>query len=126
MPNLTSSRIEGSSEPSTVQPSPASPGSHRPLHVEPPSLPDGILPPASVDDSTKIELEQATIGAPSTPDATPHLLRERNHELINFLVRRAIDKCMPSDPHPSLSTLGARQRSAARKPWRSKSDKGEC
>src|ERR1700759_1199457 len=125
MSNLVSSPGEGSSEPSSAQPtaaqpSPPPPGSRPPLPL------DGILPPGSLDGPTKSGAGQGTIGASSTPDAIPHPIRERNHELIDFLVRRAIDKCMPVDPHPALSALGARQRSAARKPRSGKADKREC
>jgi hypothetical protein len=40
---------------------------------------------------------------------------ERDSELIDFLVLRAIEKCMPSTPDPTLSLRGARQRPTRRK-----------
>jgi len=84
MSNLVSSPGESSSEPSSAQPTAAQP-SPPPPGSRPPSPLDGILPPGSLDGPTKSGAGQGTIGASSTPDATPHPIRERNHELIDFL-----------------------------------------
>jgi hypothetical protein len=118
MSNLTSSRI-GSPEPSSArpaaaQPAPPPPGSQSPLRSDLASPSSATLPATGVDGSAKSDVQPSTIGPPSAPDATPHPIRERNHELIDFLVRRAIGKCMPADADPSsLRSSAERTRFAA-------------
>jgi hypothetical protein len=56
------------------------------------------------------DARQDTIDPSLAITSTPRALCERDHELIDFLVRKAIEKCMPTSPNPSLALPGARQR----------------
>lgn len=112
MPNVAPSRTDGSSEPSAAPPELRHPRSALPLGFGPSPTVDRSLPIEHVDGATTTGASHATLGAPSPADAGPRPLSERDHELIDFLVRRAIEKCTPSPPEPSLSAFGARQRSA--------------
>jgi hypothetical protein len=113
MPNLTSSPAEGSPEfssarPATAQPSFPPRGSRPPLRVEASSSPDGFLPLANVDAAPTMDPGHATLNQPRSLDG-------RDHEMIDFLVQKAIETCMPRRPEPP-SPPGARQRSINRKP----------
>jgi hypothetical protein len=115
MPTVTSSSTDrlpepSSSQPHPVVPSPVRPGSRLPLGFGGTSNTDGTLPPDTID------LATTTGAARDMIDATePSPLVERDLELINFLVTKAIEKCTPSNPEPSLALPGARQRSAKRR-----------
>lgn len=115
MPPVTSSSTDrspepGSSQPRALVPAPAPPGSRLPLGFGGTSNTDGTLPPDTID------LATTTGAARDMIDATePSPLVERDLELINFLVTKAIEKCTPSNPEPSLALPGARQRSAKRR-----------
>jgi hypothetical protein len=108
MPNLTSSPTESWPEPAAAQRSPALPGSHPPLHAEPASPPDAFLPLANVEAAPTQEADRANLGQPRRLDG-------RDHEMLDFLVQKAIETCMPRRPEPP-SPPGARQRSINRKP----------
>ncbi|HEX8112745.1 MAG TPA: hypothetical protein VF516_33670 [Kofleriaceae bacterium] len=108
MSNLVSSPGEGSSALAGAQCSPASPGSPPPLHVEPASPQDGILPLANVEAAPTQEADRANLDQ-------PRRLNGRDHEMLDFLVQKAIETCMPRRPEPP-SPPGARQRSINRKP----------
>jgi hypothetical protein len=113
MPHATSSSADRSPEPSSSTrasaPAPVRPGSRLPLGFGGTSNTDGTLPPDRIDIAT------TTGAARDVIDATePHLV-ERDLELIDFLVTKAIEKCTPSSPKPSLALPRARQRSAKRR-----------
>lgn len=114
MPDPTSSRDDDSCEPATAHPLNVAPRSDPPLERPPSSPAEATLPPVSAGERGKIGGGPATIGESSPPDTNLRPLRERDRELIDFLVRKAIEKCMPPEPNPSLSMLGTRQRSARR------------
>jgi hypothetical protein len=115
MPPVTSSSSDrapgpSSSEPRASDPAPVPPGSRLPLGFGGTSNTDGTLPPDRIDIAT------TTGAARDMIDATePSHLVERDLELIDFLVTKAIEKCTPSTPEPSLTLPGARQRSAKRR-----------
>jgi hypothetical protein len=71
---------------------------------------DGTLPPGRIDTATTTSAARDMIHATERP----HLV-ERDLELIDFLVTKAIKKCTPSSPEPSLALPGARQRSSKRR-----------
>jgi len=93
-----------------LDPAPVPPGSRLPLGFGGTSNTDGTLPPDRINTAT-------TTGAARDMIYTtePSQLVERDLELINFLVTKAIEKCTPSSPEPSLALPGARQRSAKRR-----------
>ena len=112
MPNLTSSPAEGSPEfssarPATAQPSPP-PGSHPALRMDASSSPHGLLPLANVAFAPTLAPARANLDQPRSLDG-------RDHEMIDFLVQKAIETCMPRRTEPP-SPPGARQRSINRKP----------
>jgi hypothetical protein len=115
MPNVATPRTDGSSDPSTAHPEPERPRSALPLGFGPWPSSDGNLPPDRVDGVATFGGACATIGASSTTDGAPRALHERDNELIDFLVRKAIEKCMPSRPDPSISMRSAGQRASRRK-----------
>src|SRR5215467_13775715 len=108
MPSLPSSPVDGSPEPAAAQRSPASPGSHPPLHVESASPPNAFLPLANVEAAPTQEADRANLGQPRRLDG-------HDHEMLDFLVQKAIETCIPRRPEPP-SPPGARQRSIRRKP----------
>jgi hypothetical protein len=106
---LRSRARPSSSEQRTSDPAPGPPGSRLPLGFGGTSNADGTLPARSVDMAT------TTGAARDIIDATePPALVERDLELIDFLVTKAIEKCTPASPEPLLALPGARQRSAKR------------
>jgi hypothetical protein len=108
MPNLFSSPIDDSTESADERPAPAPPGSRPPLVRDPPSPPDGVLPVANVDPAPTRDPDRANLDGSRSLD-------ERDHEMIDFLVQKAIETCTPRRPEPP-SPPGARQRSNSRKP----------
>jgi hypothetical protein len=107
MSKLISSPAEVSSEPA-AQPSSAPPGSRPPHHAGPSSLPDCVLPLAKVDIATTLDPDRATLDQPRSLDSW-------DHDMIDFLVQKAIETCMPHRPERP-SPPGARQRSSKSKP----------
>jgi len=120
MPHVTSSSTDRSPEPSSSEPSSSEPnpldpalvppGSRLPLGFGGTSNTDGTLPAGSTDIATTSGAARDTIDATERPQ-----LVERDLELIDFLVTKAIAKCTPDYPEPSLALPGARQRSTKHK-----------
>ncbi len=108
MSNLISSPGEGSPQPSAAQPSPMAPGSRPLLPPEPSSPPGSVLPLADLDVVPTPAPDRATLVQPRPLDG-------RDHEMIDFLVQKAIETCMPRRPEPPPPP-GVRQRSINRKP----------
>jgi hypothetical protein len=106
MPNVASTHPGGSSDPPTTRLAPE--GSALPLGMGRSPSAVGILPPPDVNART-------TIRAQSTPNETPRSLQERDYELIDFLVRKSIETCMPSRPTPLPSTRAVPKRRSRRK-----------
>lgn len=67
---------------------------------------DGTLPHVSVDRLLPMRSPRATVEAPALREPKPCPSNERDHELIDYLVRKAIEKCMLRTP----STLERRER----------------
>ncbi|MEO7733362.1 MAG: hypothetical protein ABIY55_20540 [Kofleriaceae bacterium] len=107
---MTSSSADRSPEPSSSEPrssDPVAPGSRLPLGFGGASETDGTLPP------NRIDIETTRGAARDMIDVVePSHLVERDLELINFLVTKAIEQCTPAYPEPSIALPGARQRSA--------------
>lgn len=100
MSNPTSSRTDGSPE---LSPAPA------PQEQLPPRLPLGF------DASSSGGVSPDDIANSAVDNlAAPHPLNERDIELIDFLVQKAIEKCMPARPQPPLPP-GVRLHAAKRK-----------
>jgi len=108
MSNLISSPAEGSPQRSAAQPAPMAQGSPPLLPPEPSSPPGSVLPLANLDVAPTPPPDGATIVQPPRLDG-------RDHEMIDFLVQKAIETCMPRQPEPP-SPPGVRQRSINRKP----------
>ena len=77
---------------------------------------DATLPLAGTGAEPSASGERGNVAEPSILNPKPHPRHERDHALIDFLVRKAMETCMPCEPAPSLSVRGARQRKAKRTP----------
>jgi hypothetical protein len=106
---------------------PASPGSTAPIGQ---ALPEGALldptihpardivtddglSPATVDERKIAARVRGTIATRPLSGGAPRTTQERDHELIEFLIRKAIATCLFSTPAPPPSTRVVRRRSRA-------------
>jgi hypothetical protein len=115
MPHVTSSSTDRSPERCSSEPR-ASDSALVPLRSPLPlgfggtTKADATLPAHSLDAAATRDVVQATM---HTSGASP--LVERDLELLDFLVTKAIEKCTPTSSERSPALPGARQRSAKRK-----------
>ena len=72
------------------------------------------LPPSRPDEATPRGGMQATIDAPSTNNSGPHPLHERDHELIDYLIQKALETCSPCRQEHSRALPEQRPRSTKR------------
>lgn len=106
MPSKSGASI--TSEPCASHPEPDHTGSTPPLALVCRRTGDGTLPTEPI---SRTFPTRATLDAPSPnePKPYPYPSPEHDHELIDYLVRKAIEMCMP----PRRSELGPREREMA-------------
>jgi hypothetical protein len=73
------------------------------------------LPPYRTEDAIPLGEAQVTIGASSTTDVSPPPLREQDHDLIDYLIKKALEKCAPCRSEYSRSLAEQNKRSAKRR-----------
>lgn len=95
MSNVAVPEVSGTVEPSDARPQPAHRGSALPLGFDQPYPPDRSLPHDCLEAADTKTAACATLPSTPTPSTPPDLPSESDREMIDYLIKKAIEKCIP-------------------------------